>query len=119
MSGYKGKRAANLPGCPICGPNYQHGQHEDDSYGACVICREYVPHTDDDTTLVAWPCPTVRLAAAEAEIKQIRMALWLACPHPMKYGDDGEMQCHGADFLRDTTDSLIQHVWYAAFGLRQ
>ena len=47
--------------CPICGPNYQHGQHADDSYGACVICREYVPHTDDETVGVAWPCPTVRL----------------------------------------------------------
>jgi hypothetical protein len=46
--------------CPICGPVPRHG-HEDDSYGNCTICREYVPHTDDETVLVAWPCATVRL----------------------------------------------------------
>jgi hypothetical protein len=39
--------------------------HEDDSYGACVICREYVPHTDDEFLGVRFPCPTVRLAAIE------------------------------------------------------
>jgi hypothetical protein len=37
--------------------------HVDDSYGACVICHEYVPHTDAGYITVAWPCPPVRLAA--------------------------------------------------------
>lgn len=41
-------------------------EHQDDSYGSCVVCREYVAHTDDDHRLVAWPCPTVRLRAALA-----------------------------------------------------
>lgn len=36
--------------------------HIDDSYGACVVCREWVPNTDDEYRLVPWPCPTVRLA---------------------------------------------------------
>lgn len=55
-----------LAECPICGPDYTHGEHVDDSYGACVVCREYVPHTDDETTAVAFPCAPVRLRAALA-----------------------------------------------------
>jgi hypothetical protein len=48
--------------CPICGPN-GHGLHEDDSYGACATCREYVAHTDDETRLVPFPCAAAILAA--------------------------------------------------------
>lgn len=36
--------------------------HEDDSYGQCVVCRVYVPHTDEEYLTEPFPCPTVRLA---------------------------------------------------------
>jgi hypothetical protein len=42
--------------------------HEDDSYGACVICREYRPHTDEEFNLVRFPCAVVRLAALATRI---------------------------------------------------
>lgn len=42
-------------------------RHQVDSYGACVTCCEYVWHTDDETVGVAFPCPTLRLAEAEAK----------------------------------------------------
>lgn len=45
--------------CPICGPA-GHGGHEDDSYGDCVRCYEYVPHTDAEFRKVAWPCAVYR-----------------------------------------------------------
>ena len=61
--------------CAICGPNYAHDRHEDDSYGSCVLCRQYVPHTDEDYTLVPWPCPTARLHAAEARCRALEEAL--------------------------------------------
>lgn len=35
--------------------------HEDDSYGGCTICREYVPNTDNEIIVVPFPCPAVRL----------------------------------------------------------
>jgi hypothetical protein len=35
--------------------------HEDDSYGQCVVCRVYVPHTDGEYLKEPFPCPTVRL----------------------------------------------------------
>ena len=43
--------------------------HEDDSYGGCVTCREYVSGSGDDEHMVSvpFPCPTVRLRAALAE----------------------------------------------------
>ena len=51
--------------CSICGPlGYEHGRHEDDSYGACVVCREYIPHTDDETRLVPFPCAVALLEQA-------------------------------------------------------
>jgi hypothetical protein len=39
-----------------------------------------------------------------------REALWSMCPHDGKYGDDGEMQCRGYDFLRADRWSLVDHV---------
>jgi len=44
--------------------------HQDDSYGSCTICREYVPHTDDEMRTVAWPCAVVR----EARLRRIEEA---------------------------------------------
>lgn len=41
--------------CPICGPE-GHAYHADDSYGNCITCREFTPHSDRDTTLVPYPC---------------------------------------------------------------
>lgn len=39
--------------------------HEDD--GGCVVCREWVPGTDDVYVRIPFPCPTARLAAAACE----------------------------------------------------
>ena len=41
--------------------------HVDDSYGSCVICREWVPGTDDEHVTVAWPCAPALLDAARAD----------------------------------------------------
>jgi hypothetical protein len=56
--------------------------HEDDSYGDCIICREWVPHTDDDHVKVRFPCAVVRadkaeaaLAAASADAERLAEAL--------------------------------------------
>jgi hypothetical protein len=39
----------------------------------------------------------------------IRHALWVLHPHDGKYGDDGEMQCRGIDFLRGDLHDLAEH----------
>ena len=44
----------------------------------------------------------------------IRQWLWTDCRHDGKYGDDGEMQCRGVDFLRDPLLRVIAHVIRAA-----
>jgi hypothetical protein len=51
-------------------------------------------------------------AAAREELDEEwqRWFLWEVCTHDMKYGDDGEMQCHGTDFKRDQMWLLQQHV---------
>jgi hypothetical protein len=41
---------------------------------------------------------------------QWREFAWLSCPHPGKYGDDGEMQCQGADFRRGRIADLSEHL---------
>jgi hypothetical protein len=45
--------------------------HKDDSYGCCVICREWVPGTDEDMVTVQWPCAVVRIAALRAALDSI------------------------------------------------
>ena len=59
--------------CPICGPA-GHGAHEDDSYGACVICYEYQPHTDMEYNKVAWPCAVVRARESAETLAALREA---------------------------------------------
>jgi hypothetical protein len=44
--------------------------HEDDSYGACTICREWVPHTEDEYVTVPFPCAVVRADKAEAALAE-------------------------------------------------
>lgn len=58
--------------------------HKDDSYGNCIICREWVPHTDDEYVLVEFPCPTVLLAAERERIAAAVKGL----PSPWKLDDD-------------------------------
>jgi hypothetical protein len=48
--------------CPICGPE-GHGRHEDDSYGSCVVCMSYVPHSDMAYERVPFPCAVAILEA--------------------------------------------------------
>lgn len=50
-------------------------EHQDDSYGGCTICREYVPYTDDESFGVAFPCPVVRLAKV-AEAYDLLGGMW-------------------------------------------
>jgi len=45
-----------------------------------------------------------------------RYAAWNVCPHQGKYGDDGEMQCHGADFRRQSPVDLLAHLVRAALA---
>ena len=65
--------------------------HQDDSYGACVICRWYRPHTDDEWTLVPYPCAVALLrdgiADAESEViaaleELDKVATWSALNRP-------------------------------------
>lgn len=49
--------------------------HVDDSYGTCVVCRLWVPHTDDETVGVPWPCPAAALSDAEADAERLAEAL--------------------------------------------
>lgn len=70
--------------CPHTDPS-DPAEHTDDSYGGCVICSYYVPHTDDERVQPAWPCPVGRLAALEAaspalDVERVSAALdraWL------------------------------------------
>lgn len=54
-----------------------------------------------------------QLREKDAEIAQARLALWQACPHQGKYGDDGEMQCHALDFKRGSIERLAAHTQIA------
>jgi hypothetical protein len=53
--------------------------HEDDSYGDCTICMEYVPHTDSDYRHVSYPCAVVRERAVRPapalDVERLREAL--------------------------------------------
>lgn len=57
--------------CPICGPE-GHRRHVDDSYGGCVTCMEYVPHTDDDYERVAFPCPASKVPDYKSAVDLLR-----------------------------------------------
>jgi len=50
------------------------------------------------------------VGAFEEEVERLRAFLWwehiAGNPEHHAYGDDGEMQCHGRDFLRDPVDTL-------------
>lgn len=47
-----------------------------------------------------------------------REALFDACPHPTKYGDDGELQCDGFDFARSPGDACAEHLAWALLASR-
>ena len=103
--------------CAICGP-HRHDEHADDSYGSCVLCRKYVPHTDDDTVKVAWPCPAARLAAKDAEIaalkaevERLRAALEKGphgykcrCTMTVTAGEDGSCDCWKSGIAREALE---------------
>ena len=64
---------------------YDPAWHQDDGHGGCVICLFYIPHTDDTTERVRWPCAVVREAearaegaAAEADTNTTRLREWIA-----------------------------------------
>jgi hypothetical protein len=50
---------------------------------------------------------------AEGETATIRKELWLGHGHEGLYGDDGEMQCQGFDFKRDTIERCFEHYMRA------
>ena len=50
------------------------------------------------------------IRAVLADDRAFRLALFFMCPHDMKYGDDGEMQCRGADLKRLPVEDVVQHV---------
>lgn len=47
---------------------------------------------------------------ALAEVAEYRLSLWRACPHPLKYGDDGQLQCSGMNFLTARPEAIVAHV---------
>ena len=56
-----------------CWCNEPPVKHEDDSYGSCVTCREYIHHTEDEWRMVPFPCAVVReQRAAAAERERLR-----------------------------------------------
>jgi hypothetical protein len=59
-----------------------------------------------------------QLAEAREREARLRYIAWDACPHDGKYGDDGEMQCRGADFLRWEPSLLQEHVRRALTDFR-
>lgn len=73
--------------CPTCGPQ-GHGRHEDDSYGSCVRCYTYVPHSDVAYERVAWPCPTERLREAAERVRD-EHDTFCNCP-----GDGTDPDCY-------------------------
>jgi hypothetical protein len=75
---------SHAPFTPDCWCNEPGAGHEDDSYGACVKCREYVSHTEEDYRHVAFPCPTVRLRWEEVDSYRLAEAL-----RALVYGPDG------------------------------
>lgn len=58
---------------PLSEPLLDPALHEDDSYGGCVICRVAVPHTDDDTRPMPFPCAIVREAQDTAASSERRI----------------------------------------------
>lgn len=44
--------------------------HEDDSYGACTVCRHWISHTEDTYVGVAFPCPTYKLAQLKRDAEK-------------------------------------------------
>ncbi len=70
-------------------PLTEAGRHADDGYGQCTICREYVPHTDDEVMSVPFPCAVVRLDAERERMKgldvdRLAQALFTAMGWPTR-----------------------------------
>jgi hypothetical protein len=74
----------------------------------CATCGKGRDETACSSSFHA--VPTTDTFDLEADYRRV---LWESCPHPAKYGDDGEMQCAGADFVRDELTALREHVQLA------
>lgn len=77
--------------------------HTEDSYGNCLVCRERVPETDSEWTTVAWPCPVLRIAAAEAERDETD-AMYTKALHGRAEPEVALSQCRAAN--RNVLDLL-------------
>jgi hypothetical protein len=63
-----------------------------------------------DGGIITLPHIREAIRALLADDRAFRLALFFMCPHDMKYGDDGEMQCRGADLKRLPVEDVVQHV---------
>jgi hypothetical protein len=54
---------------PDCWCNGPPPLHEDDSYGDCTTCREWVHHTEDEYRHVAFPCAVAIQAKERAVVE--------------------------------------------------
>ena len=66
--------------------------------------------TREEMSLVTLAKVREAIRALLADDRAFRLALFFMCPHDMKYGDDGEMQCRGADLKRLPVEDVAQHV---------
>jgi hypothetical protein len=101
----EGDRAAGEP------PNlYDPVNHVEDGHGGCVICRFYVPHTDDEYVVVQWPC---WFAAPQPDAGLHRL---LMPPHPggvyrqSALCSCGEWQWDGDSDILDYQRVLYDHT---------
>ena len=111
------------PDCGLCYP-VEASAGADPEPPSSPLKSKYRPVLPDDMDEEAWyegyeegwRNAWAARAQGGPSLDDIRLWLWNGCTHDGKYGDDGELQCRGADFRRDPIPTLIAHIVQAAQG---
>lgn len=110
--------------CPDCGHN-PHGDGDDLRCGAIIGSDGHpMPEPlycgclrwEDVTAFLGRMTARVSLSAAEGLAAEYRKNLWDVDPHEGKYGDDGQRQCGGVDFLTAPMAVVGRHLVASARG---